>query len=234
MSLEMLQASLYFHPAMEKAEALALVRRAYTGLGPYQGEPLAPAFPEEAAVIERGDMELFEEAGDTFTAKHAGMGRATGSRLWTMEFRFVSDYAPAWAEIQLDPALKEAEPNAIAAVWDFLLFAMPRFVESTSPSLAMANGADEEEELALPSGRRLPADGLPPWFTPWTYLGPDRLDAERREWLRSLPAHHSGPLGEGWLVQAVPDLFHDPDPAFLDALENAPGQRIGYRQASVE
>lgn len=76
--------------------------------------------------------------------------------------------------------------------------------------------------------QKLRAAVLPPVFMPWVYLGPGRLADERRRWLAALPAHRTEQLGEGWVVQAVPDLLTRPGLDFLERLRDGAG--IEYRQ----
>jgi hypothetical protein len=180
-------------------------------------------------MLEQGDLELFREKGCVLGVKHGPMGRLTGTDVWTMPFHCFPIPEANVTEIVLSPALVESTERSIRAVGEFMFHALPRLVRAMEPDVAMMNGlAGWEAEGELPDGEDLRPGGLPPFFTPWVYLGPGRLTANRRRWLAALPAYRTEQLGEGWIVQAVPDLLTRPAPDFLKELRDGFGME--YRQ----
>jgi hypothetical protein len=233
MAVSFIQSVLYFQPKLTRAEGMKAILRAFEGFGVYQGGGLVPLFPDDVSALASGDEERFSSMGECLEVEHVSMGTATGSDLWTLSFDWIDyDDEPGGSEIHINPLLPEASKDAVLAVWKFMDSALRGFVLATKPSLAMANGLDEREGMGdLPTVGQIKPGEWPPFLAPWTYLGPDRLTADKRRFLSQLPVHETGELDEGWLLRPVSDLLAEPDPRFLAALAGpANGRILGYRQ----
>ena len=236
MGLIALKTVLYYRRALSPLEGLRLIHESVKAFGNYRGEPLEYAFDEQTGMLERENVEMFTDHGMSFTAKHDASGKLLDEPLWTVDFNFYGE-RDAGSELHITPLLYEKSERSVKLVWDFLMYAVPKFVEATKPSLAMVNGLDEDEEEfeELPDILDLPEDSLPSFFTPWVYLGAEFLNPELKARLAKLPAYKSEAFQDGWIIQAVADYFSKPSPEFVKKLAEISGdKRIAYKQTPVD
>lgn len=240
MSMDMLKAILYFQPTISPENGLLAIKKAFYSFDNYLESPLTIA-QSDMEILEMGDVMASEDTGYRFSFKHEPMARMLGQRSWNITFRYLNDISPNTSEIRIIPMLGDLSEESNRVVFDFMLYALPRFVQAASPNLALMNGIDESEEWkdaenerSLPIADSIQVSSLPPFFTPWVYLGANLLTEQRRFWLKDLRAFKTQPLGEGWLVQSVPDLYTQPSSEFVDQLKRAPESKpIGYRQTKA-
>jgi hypothetical protein len=180
------------------------------------------------------DVAAFEAAGCLLILNHEGLAAEIGEPTFLVNIAYLEP-AENITQIQMFFALSLGE-SLLVRVWHYALDWMPLFVEATAPSLAVLNAIPETEDHPdfLPSEKRVHPGAFPPFFGPWNYLGPDRLNEERRGFLQSLGAYNSRPFGEGWVLQVVGELQDRPSPNFLKRLSDPPeGLRLEYRQPEI-
>jgi hypothetical protein len=235
MSDYLVGSSLYFQRAIKPREGLSLIRRAVETLGEYHGAPLRPYLPEQAEILTRMDLGAFEASGYLLILNHECLAAETGQSTFLVNVAY-SEPGRNITQIQIFFAMSLEGPD-LARVWRCALEWMPVFVEATGPSLAVLNAIPDTEYHPdfLPPEAQVRPRAFPPFFVPWNYLGPERLDEERRRFLQSLPVANSAPFGEGWVLQVVRELTDRPSEGFLTLLARAPGEsRVEYRQPEVD
>ncbi|HKQ04346.1 MAG TPA: hypothetical protein VJ464_04385 [Blastocatellia bacterium] len=227
--------SLYFQQPLSSKDGLRLIKLAIEGLGPYMGVPFKAYLDHQSDILTKQDAAAFEASGQAIIFNHEPLAREMNRSTFFLTHSYLGTH-PDVKQIRVYPSVIASGPE-LDRVWDFMTDVMPRFVEATQPGLAMATGSPEEDDYTeyLPNAAEIHPGELPPFFTPWNYIGPDCLTQERRRFLDRLPATRSEPFGEGWLLQVVRSLSQWPSPEFLERLRSAPNpQPVGYRQPRID
>lgn len=229
MPLIMPECSFYLEGEMSALDALRLVKRA-TGSLDYKGGRFVPYLDKWARAIENEDAGALRPDGFRIVFNHAGLAAAYEQTAWFLAISYLGE-DPAVKEFRIHP-YKSASGEELDRVWKTTVDLMQRFVAITNPSLALATGRPEQDEDTdyLVSANELSPGSLPPFLTPWNYIGPDRLNEDRRQFLRRLPAAQSEPLGDGWLLRVTLGLTEKPPAELLRELRHAPDNHpVGYR-----
>jgi hypothetical protein len=184
-------------------------------------------------LLDNEDPVAFEASGYGITFNHEPLAREMNSSAFFLNLIYLNSDQDV-KQIRIYP-YKATYGADLARVWKVLLDIMPRSVESTRADLAFATGTPEEDEgEALPPAREIIPKQLPPFLTPWTYIGPNHLTAESRPFLRELPAKESQPFFDGWIIRAADNLLERPSPEFLEKLRSAPNPvPLSYRQPEI-
>lgn len=208
---------LQLKPATDRNE---LLRRVVRELGGFSGAEFVPRGARAASFM-RGEISA---------------GRVV---LIHPQFTEQKNYPNSWIAVSLE--VEEARGFVFVSIhmgrpgeqidleWKMGLEIVPRLSAKVAPTLAFMNGRlVDVESVVFPPDEPLPGTSLPAIFTPWTFFDSEKLDAETRKKLIDLPAEFSGPLANGWVVQAVKKLQDQPKPEFLDALKTLTDKPIRY------
>ncbi len=226
--------ALYFQRELDAREGLALIRRAVERLGEYHGAPLQPYVPAQAGILSGNDVDAFESNGYLLMLNHEGLAAETGQSTFLVNVTYVEPGMNI-TQIQIFFAMS-LNGLSLRRVWHYALDWMPLLVQATNPSLAVLNAIPETDTHPdyLPPEDEIRPRAFPPFFAPWNYLGPDRLNEERRHFLKSLSVPNSASFGEGWILQVIRELEDRPSKAFVDQLPKAPGaSHVEYRQPEI-
>ena len=223
--------ALYFQPARTETELLALLKLGLGLLGPYQGERLSPT-EAQARAFDAGRGEVL---GQGLLLTHSGLAFASKKRHWPLLVDALHHKEHALSLLRLQAPVLGGSRASLARAWEFCVHAAPRLVSAVDPSFACVYPLESSRKArARPLPSELPHFELPAFFTPWVFLGAERLSEGRREELARLPAPRSRPLGAGWLVQATRGLEAQPTQALLKAFAALSSWTpSGYRQARV-
>ena len=226
MSMLSIEAKFYYQPLFSPKTALDRIVSGVEAIGAFAGLPLNPA-PGDAAKLESGNPEVLESG---LTYEHPRLGTfGDQASPWTMKFHHHAYDRLNLSVITTFAAIEPRDERGLKVAWDFCLHAWPRFVAGTDCRLALGNGDDD----GLPRSRDLCPGELPTFFTPWVFVGPDRLDEERRGRLAEIPAYATREFEGGWIVQAVPNLYAPIHPELREALRTIPNWKpIDYRQGT--
>jgi len=213
----------YFQPAHDAIEVLTRFKGAVEQADPFRGGVLRPEESSRAR-WEAGGAAL---AGLGLVLHHDRIAAELGMQFWEVDVHFRSEPQVDLGKLELKSWILPVGPVGVGASWGLMTNLMPQVVPVVAPDLAMINGNGD-----VAWGSDLCPGELPAFFAPWTYIGPARLTDDRRQALTALPDCRSEALGEGWLVQAVDDLYQRASPTFVRALAAIPSWKtIKYRQS---
>ena len=229
-----LLANLHFDSHVTKNNALSKIRASIEAFGNYLEEPLITAYLSQKGLLDGVDTARFDKR-PSYTARHKPMEKLTNTRLWTLKFRYIDNVAPDRVEIDIHPLLIDNIPSSIHAVWDLMIYALPKFVEATSPTHAFFFGLDDHvNEDFLPIGDNIyPLQGIPRIFTPWMFISDKNITDKTQSWIQNIPAHTIKNIKGGWFIQVVSTLYDNPQKDFIEYLQNTPVGRISYHQVII-
>jgi hypothetical protein len=200
-----------------------ILRQVALSLGEFNGKPFSPEGRRAAAFLE-GETDVRR-----VTMIHPDFTEPAGFPNSWMSLTKVA-YRPDALDLILLAIHMGRLGEQAELEWKIGLQLMPRLIKELEPKLAFMNGRlVDYEGPTFPPEESFAGPALPPWFTPWTYLGSEKLTADLKAGLAHLPAVVTGPLGSGWQVQAIRELEAKPDPRFVRALTTLTSDPIGYR-----
>lgn len=216
MAIESLEAALFFEPAITPAATLRAARELVERTSSLEGYQVRPLDDEQEKMLATNDVSTFEENGKIVFFANQAMVRDVDAD-WMLHLVLSDLDAPKNSMLSLSPVPsggEDAEPN-----WAFLVKVLPVIVEIYQPTLAMLNGLSTDEDVDhLPSFEELSPGEFPPMVTPWTYIGPARLDAALKKKLAHLEVFRTEPLGQGWLLQVVEKYSDKPSRETINQL----------------
>ena len=199
----------------------SVLRRSVRALGDFRGAPFAPEGRRAASFL-RGDI-----SATRISLGHPQFTEESGApNSWlSISIDAERSMGVVFLGIHLGPAGEQVEVE-----WSAGLEVMPRLVTELAPTVAFMNGRlVDVERSALPSSETYEDEALPEEFVPWNYVEKDRLSADARRHLNSLPAARSEAFGSGWVVQTVVALLDPPPAGLVNALKTVGDSSIRYR-----
>ncbi len=200
-----------------------VLRQAVKALGGFSGDQFVPE-GKRAESFMRGEI-----SASSITLIHPA-------------FTDETDYPNSWLSVGVDIQEVKGRGTIFVGIhmgrpgeqidleWKIGVEIAPRLIDELIPTLAFMNGRlVDVESSVFPPDEPMPGSALPAIFTPYTFFDREELDSETRKKLSVLPAFFSGPLANGWVVQAVKTLRDSPNAEFLAALKTLPDRRITYR-----
>lgn len=242
--IEMTAAKLRWrHDTMPVADRVPMFQRAVAAIATYRDRAIVP-HPKIAHLLsaardekyERGVVDpVFWYGADTSLSPSIGLLSDTKHP----ELRFTVG-VPAWHQmaawgVEIAPRPDDQEIVSqrpeISFVWEYSLWAVPRLVDALRPHHAVLGPNIVSGDLARAS------DALPKGLHPWNWFSDEALSTYPflRGAIESLPDVVFEPLAGGLVVQVVPDLYHKPSKAFLEALAAIPVEpKFRYHQSKAQ
>jgi hypothetical protein len=210
-------AAIYRTPAIPLPDMFLRFKAGLRAAGDFMGGPFAtPGFEEQ---FEADDESVIQPL--LMLAHYKTEEVHNLNVLWGPIVRYHQSKA-GYCALELETIARVPGTTGVQLCWDVNLHILRPCLESVEPDLAAMNGY-QYSKLPLPRDREVgDPTSLPSLFSPWTFIGGMRLTEERRQRLLTLPAFRVEPFGTGIIVQAVEDLFSDPDPNFVIALREIP------------
>lgn len=217
---------LLYSPLYPLERSLAIAKSILAAIDGYESSRFEPEFDDDRATLEAERDPAFETSFKQINLLHPSKSDGVP---WRLSFLQAWDEKLNWASFSLTAALAPDDHRGVDKAWRFLRQAAPQIIAIAPARFAIINGTGESGLKA----RGLAPDALPPVMTPWTWIGPQLLNAERRAALNALPDCTITPLAEGIAVQCVPDFNTKPTPALLAAIRSLPTtKKIQYRQST--
>lgn len=209
---------MYRTPAIPIRDLFARFKAGLAAADDFRGGPFAtPGFEER---FEAGDETVLRPLlllAHYKTEEEHGL-----NMLWGPIIRHHESPGGESCALELETIAWVPGQAGIQLCWDVSLHILRPCLGTVEPDVAAVNGY-QYSRLPLPRGRELgDSTSLPSLFTPWMFIGGARLDEGRRQRLLALPAFRVEPFGSGIIIQAVEDLSSDPDPRFIEALQEIP------------
>ena len=222
--MEAVELRLYRQPVVPVKWMFQAFKRALKLAGPFHGDAFVPLLARDEE-YERADPELLARG---FTISADQIAR---TNKWPSFGPTVLFYEFGFTLLLLQTVLWKA-PKSLDLSWELSLHLAKAFIRSTGADLAVIGGADSLS--SLPFRNDVPrAKHLPKFFGPWTFLGGQRLNAQRRKELAALPAFAFEEFAGGVIVQATPDLRTEPEVGFTAALGKVSNPTVvKYHQAA--
>jgi hypothetical protein len=201
-------------PVLSMREGQEHVRRIVSSLKPIDGERFVPRAESDRLFLAHSQK---SSAKTRVRLTHDGLTRRSEPDSCYVTIGVDNDERFTVLELILSMG---RYPDQLTLEWDVFLEVVPELITTLRPTLVLSNGlnTDDEVEDALPEIAGLESEALPASFTPFTYLGPRRLNARLEHELSVLPSYRSSRLGEGWLVQTTEKPDHPPSRELVSSL----------------
>ena len=197
---------LYHHPVYPIAEALPRSKRlARTMMKTYRGHAIT-VFEPSAPLMELERDRGFE-AGESFIELvHPELGMPG---FWNVHVKQFVD--AGWAVQHVLASIMPYDKGGMIDSWAFMMEFAPQLVVVDDPTFALLGGISDS-----PDPRALDAKELPPLQT-WNWFSKRLVDKERLGMLKELGFYAIEPVGKGYVVQVVPDVYTKPSKEVLAA-----------------
>ncbi|MFN7398279.1 MAG: hypothetical protein ACK5SX_04250 [Sandaracinobacter sp.] len=217
----MIEAIFWSQKDFEPANEADLIRKAYAAIKAGPIRELEPATNADAKALDSAVEGLAVEL------IHPDYSPANGYENSTIAL--ASGYEPANKRYLIHMGIHlEDREDPVAAGWRAGLRLAPAIAQSFEVELGFMNGSNaDDDRQPYPSEKSLRRAEIPA-LTAWTFIGSARLDRKKREILEAIGAPHCLPLGEGWQIRLVENLFDEPDPELLDRLEALEAGGLAY------
>ena len=172
----------YLSPPISRDESARVLRRTIDEAGARLGQPLEPL--EHAR--ERWELSLPEIFSGAGTLRHRDLADRSGDPFWSLAFHYMDlrEHAGVSA-IQGNIPVAPYDPAGKSLSWEWLVDALPWMVRAAEPDLCLVGASGDSDRYSsneiLPSGPGVVPGSFPSVFTPWAYIGPNRLRPETRE-----------------------------------------------------
>jgi hypothetical protein len=179
--------------------------------GPFRNDEFAPFVTEDSAKDYKREAPSLLERGFMISAN-----RIADEHNWLSFGPTVQYYDFGFSLLRLQTILWKAR-ESLEYSWELSLHFLKPLITATAADLAAIGGTDSLS--SLPFQKDLPRSrDLPKIFAPVTFIGRQRLTAQRRKQLAALPAFRIEEFADGIIVQATRDLLSEPANGFANAV----------------
>lgn len=206
--MDSLDLGLYHYPAYPIAESLPRAQALAKLIGSFRGKPLH-VFETTTALMEAERDTSFETIGAFICLVHPELGTPG---FWFVHLNQFID--AGWAVQHVVATIMPYDRSGMADSWAFMMEFAPKLVALAEPSVDAGLGGISD----FPDPRKLEANALPP-LNAWNWLSKKLVDTDRLAMLEAIGFHKVEALGEGYVVEVVPDVYTKPSKEVVAAMK---------------